>query len=259
MFRIPARGRHISQEPQLAAEHLLGMDLATFRRRIFAFCIDLILFGVLTTAIFMGLTAWSFHRADPTLFQRGREAFAKPESDENRILREKVTDDVYYQIFKRCPTAFTPDLAAKIQARDTAALREHFSESALTIGFGNGKTELSEGEDGQNTLLVGTDLLMGPFGGVLGWGGFFVIWFTFWSLVTNGRSPGKFLFRIRVIRLDGKKLNLWDCFSRSGGYGASAATLMLGFLEAIWHPNRQAIHDRIAGTVVVRNQAWRSI
>jgi len=27
---------------------------------------------------------------------------------------------------------------------------------------------------------------------------------------------------------------------------------MLGFLEAIWRPKRQAIHDKIAGTVMIR-------
>ena len=93
---------------------------------------------------------------------------------------------------------------------------------------------------------------MGNFSSVFGWGGMFVIWFTLWTLMTKGGSPGKFLLRIKVIKLDGKPLRLWDCFSRAAGYGTSTATLMLGFLEAIWHPNRQAIHDKIAGTVVVR-------
>jgi len=60
------------------------------------------------------------------------------------------------------------------------------------------------------------------------------------------------LLRIRVLRLDNKRLTLWDAFGRAGGYSASVATLGLGFLEALWHPNRQAIHDRIARTVVVR-------
>jgi len=36
MLRIPERGRHITQEPQVIAPHLLGVNLATFRRRAFA-------------------------------------------------------------------------------------------------------------------------------------------------------------------------------------------------------------------------------
>ncbi len=30
------------------------------------------------------------------------------------------------------------------------------------------------------------------------------------------------------------------------------STFGLGFLEALWNPNRQTIHDRISGTVVLR-------
>ena len=54
-----------------------------------------------------------------------------------------------------------------------------------------------------------------------------------------------------MVRLDGRRLTLWNAFSRAGGYSASFATFGLGFLEAFWHPNRQAVHDLISGTVVI--------
>ena len=47
-------------------------------------------------------------------------------------------------------------------------------------------------------------------------------------------------------------MTLWDAFGRAGGYTASLSTFGLGFLEALWNPNRQTIHDRISGTVVLR-------
>lgn len=56
---------------------------------------------------------------------------------------------------------------------------------------------------------------------------------------------------LRVARLDGNRLSLWDAFGRAGGYSASLSTLGLGFLEACWNPNRQTVHDRISGTVVL--------
>ena len=59
---------------------------------------------------------------------------------------------------------------------------------------------------------------------------------------------------LRSLRLDCKRLNLWDTFGRAGGYSASIATLGIGFLEALWHPNRQAVHDRISETVVMREK-----
>jgi uncharacterized RDD family membrane protein YckC len=70
----------------------------------------------------------------------------------------------------------------------------------------------------------------------------------------KGKTPGKTLAGIRVTVLDGRRLSLWNSFGRAGRYAASAAT---GFLEAFWHPNRQTIHDRIAGTVVTRERGPR--
>ena len=69
-----AQGRHITQEPLTIANHLLGLSLATFRRRMFAFVCDTVLFGLLTGLLFLGLTAWRFHRDDPTLFGRINQA-----------------------------------------------------------------------------------------------------------------------------------------------------------------------------------------
>lgn len=81
-----------------------------------------------------------------------------------------------------------------------------------------------------------------------------MLYFTFFTWIMKGKTPGKWLFGIRVVRLDGKPIGLWDAFGRAGGYSASLSTLGLGFLEAIWHPNRQTVHDRISGTVVIRGR-----
>ena len=62
---------------------------------------------------------------------------------------------------------------------------------------------------------------------------------------------GKLLFGIRVVKIDGTQLDLWESFERYGGYGAGVATGLLGFLQVFWTSNRQAIHDKISETVVV--------
>lgn len=95
-------------------------------------------------------------------------------------------------------------------------------------------------------LLLGTldDLGLG-----LGWLG---VYFTAFLTLWRGRTPGKRLLGIRVVRVDGEPLTTWDAFSRFGGYAASVLTGLLGFAQLLWHPNRQALHDRIAGTVVIR-------
>jgi hypothetical protein len=81
-----------------------------------------------------------------------------------------------------------------------------------------------------------------------GWAG---IYFTLITTVLRGRTLGKLIFRARVRRLDGRPLTAMDAFVRNGGYAAGLATGLLGFARLLWDPNRQAIQDRIAGTVVV--------
>lgn len=71
----------------------------------------------------------------------------------------------------------------------------------------------------------------------------------------KGQTPGKRMMGIRVLRLDGEPINWWTAFERGGGYAAGFATGLLGFAQVYWDANRQAIHDHIVGTVVVREGA----
>jgi uncharacterized RDD family membrane protein YckC len=73
---------------------------------------------------------------------------------------------------------------------------------------------------------------------------------TYW----NGATPGKRLFGIYVVRLDGRTPSLWENFGRYGGYTAGFATGLMGFLQVLWDPNRQAIQDKISETLVLRKQ-----
>lgn len=68
----------------------------------------------------------------------------------------------------------------------------------------------------------------------------------------NGQSPGKKLFRIRVVSLYHHKLNLWHSLERSLGYFASALEFGFGYFQAFWNPNRMALHDKLGETIVVR-------
>lgn len=89
------------------------------------------------------------------------------------------------------------------------------------------------------------------FGLSIGWVGvYFTIFLTWWS----GQTPGKWLLGLRVVRLDGDPMTLWNSFNRFGGYAAGLATGLLGFAQVYWDPNRQGIHDRIAHTVVIRTR-----
>jgi hypothetical protein len=82
-----------------------------------------------------------------------------------------------------------------------------------------------------------------------GWSG---LYFTAFLALWKGQTPGKRAVGIRVMRLDGGKIGLWGAFERFGGYAASIFTGLLGFVQIFWDRNRQALHDKIVETVVVR-------
>lgn len=88
------------------------------------------------------------------------------------------------------------------------------------------------------------------FGIGFGWTAFYFSVFIAWW---KGQTPGKKLLGIRVIKLDGSPLNLWESFERYSGYAAGLFTGLLGFLQIFWDANRQAIQDKIAETLVIQS------
>jgi uncharacterized RDD family membrane protein YckC len=79
-----------------------------------------------------------------------------------------------------------------------------------------------------------------------------ILYFGLMTYFWNGQTFGKKLMKIRVISLKKEKLTFWQSIERSLGYGASALEAGFGFFQVIWDENRQAVHDRIAETAVVK-------
>jgi uncharacterized RDD family membrane protein YckC len=82
--------------------------------------------------------------------------------------------------------------------------------------------------------------------------------FAFWFLA-QGKTPGKWLVGIRAARKsDGAVPGLGRMLVRETvGKFASGFFLGLGYFWAIWDPNSQTWHDKIAGTLVVRSVRHR--
>ena len=114
--------------------------------------------------------------------------------------------------------------------------------------------DLAETEAEVDALEEGTGLFgtLRNFVDELGFGfGWASLYMTVMLSWWKGQTLGKRLLRIRVLRLDGQPITWWVAFERAGGYAAGFATGLLGFAQIYWDSNRQAIHDRIVGTVVV--------
>jgi uncharacterized RDD family membrane protein YckC len=68
----------------------------------------------------------------------------------------------------------------------------------------------------------------------------------------GGRTIGKMVLGIRVIREDGESIGLREAFIRWVGYIVSTIFLFLGFIWALFDQKGQTWHDKFAGTYVVR-------
>ena len=104
-------------------------------------------------------------------------------------------------------------------------------------------------ESGTPSLLAWVQGILEDLGIGFGWAALYFTAVTFWM---KGQTPGKWLLRLKVIKLDGTTMTLWQSFGRYGGYGAGFATGLLGFAQIFWEPNRQAIQDKISETLVIQ-------
>jgi hypothetical protein len=75
----------------------------------------------------------------------------------------------------------------------------------------------------------------------------------------NGRTPGKWVARIRAVSLTGERMGLWQSGERALGYGAAVLEGGLGFVQFFWDPNRMCAQDRLAETIVVDERVGKKL
>jgi hypothetical protein len=148
-----------------------------------------------------------------------------------------------------------PVLGSELATEELAARDEQIAE--LNSSNREFESQVTQGqialEAEQNKGILNKVIgLLDELGLGLGWSG---LYFTFFLGFWRGRTPGKWLLRIRVVRLDGRPLGYWVSFERFGGYAASLFTGLEGFARILWDRNRQALEDKLAETVVIVDTA----
>lgn len=81
-----------------------------------------------------------------------------------------------------------------------------------------------------------------------------VVYFvTFWASV--GQTPSMRLMGITVVSVHGRRITIRQAVRRLVGMALCAATLGLGYLPVLFNKRRQGLHDKLAGTLVLYEEA----
>jgi uncharacterized RDD family membrane protein YckC len=83
----------------------------------------------------------------------------------------------------------------------------------------------------------------------------FIIGLLYFPLLESSRlraTPGKLACGLVVVDEDGRQIGFSRAFGRNTGKAVSGAILMIGFMMAGWTHRKQALHDMMAGCLVLK-------
>lgn len=85
--------------------------------------------------------------------------------------------------------------------------------------------------------------------------GTLIIMFLYFPFCESSRyqaSIGKYLFGMKVVDKEGKRIEFWRALARLISKGLSYMFLFIGFVMIAFSKNKQGLHDLIVGTYVVQ-------
>jgi len=82
----------------------------------------------------------------------------------------------------------------------------------------------------------------------------FVLYYTLFESSGMQATPGKRLFGLEVTNLQGERIHFGQALGRLFGHLVSFLTFDVGFAMAVFTERRQALHDKMAGTLVVNRE-----
>jgi uncharacterized RDD family membrane protein YckC len=116
------------------------------------------------------------------------------------------------------------------------------------IGAAIGFQSVSTGRPGQPvTIDPGFNVLIRLVGVFIGW-----LYFALFESSAMQATPGKMMLGLRVTDLNGQKISFARATGRYFGKILSALILLIGYFMAGFTERKQALHDLMASTLVVR-------
>ncbi len=221
---------------RLFPRHKARPDQAGFVRRGLAFAVDVVLIGFLSMLIYLAYVEVKASVAGETgiiaqvsrALKEGSGFSIRMEQDENdeRIMK--------YSLLKTLRERISAEEYAKATEMSAQELYHAYEQEFIAAGHKHKFIYVGEAFTFIQEYLI--TLL------------YFVFFFRF-----GGRTPGKRIFRLKVVDLEGKpRLGWYQGFERAHGYVCSGLFASLGFWQVLWHKQGLSMHDKIADTTVIK-------
>lgn len=82
----------------------------------------------------------------------------------------------------------------------------------------------------------------------------FWLYFAVWESSRSQATPGKMIFGLVVTDTEGDPISFWRATGRTLGKYLSALIFLIGFIMAAFTEKKQALHDLIAGCLVLKKE-----
>jgi len=234
---------------RLFPRHKARPDQAGFVRRGLAFSVDALIIALVSLMVYTGYAEiMARMKKEPSPLSRVAKALKEGSSvsinlnegvttthdkktEYLNLLKNRIPDEDYQKA-----TGMTAEEINKIYRKEmAAAVLEKLSEEVAE----KAAEKAGERKEEDRAYKVIKEYIISLL--------YFVLFFRF-----GGRTPGKRLFRLKVIDLGGKpRLDWYRCFERAHGYVCSGLFASLGFWQVLWNKQGLAMHDKIADTTVI--------
>ncbi|MGB6340573.1 MAG: RDD family protein [Candidatus Aminicenantaceae bacterium] len=218
-------------------KHKAHPDQASFSRRFFAFALDTVLIFLVALVLYVAYTevAALYTHKEGILskykrdIKEGKSVLISLGRGEGSSKRVKES---YLEVLEE---HLPPEEYERARGMSIEQIENIYEE--LLIEFGPGLTEIQEEPEEMHILR---EFIIGYI--------YFVLFFRF-----GGRTLGKRILCLQVIDLKKRKrLGWYQAFERTHGYACSALFASLGFLQVLWDAEGLTMHDKIAGTTVIK-------
>lgn len=239
---------------KLFPRHRAHPRQAGFGRRGLAFLVDALIIALISSVVYSAygeIRAWINREPSPTAeiaekikkggsltldFNEGPRVDQSKNEPERKleylkVLKEKLSPEQYEKAQRLSEEEIVKNYWWQLQADFPEIQKEILSQKA--------KTSATKKEEDRAYKIIKEYIITLLY---------FVLFFRL-----KGQTPGKKLFRLKVIDLEGKpRLDWYQCFERAHGYVCSGLFLSLGFWQVLWHKQGLTMHDKIADTTVIK-------